>query len=48
MDIDGNELEEGTGLRSTTVAGNAAILYGDDERFVSTYFERFGPHLRGR
>ena len=45
MDIDGTELEEGTGLLVLTRPwpGMLRTLYGDDERFVSTYFERFGP-----
>ena len=46
VDIDGNELEEGTGLLVLTRPwpGMLRTLYGDDERFVSTYFERFGPN----
>ena len=45
VDHDGNEIEEGTGLLVITRPwpGMARTLYGDDERFVSTYFERFGP-----
>jgi acetyl-CoA synthetase len=45
VDIDGNELTEGTGLLVLTRPwpGMLRTLYGDDERFVSTYFERFGP-----
>jgi acetyl-CoA synthetase len=44
VDIDGNEMGEGTGLLVLTRPwpGMLRTLYGDDERFVSTYFERFG------
>jgi len=46
VDHDGNELAEGTGLLVITKPwpGRARTLYQDDERFVSTYFERFGPN----
>jgi acetyl-CoA synthetase len=46
VDSDGNELAEGTGLLVLTRPwpGMLRTLYGDDERFVSTYFGRFGPH----
>jgi acetyl-CoA synthetase len=45
VDQDGNEMEEGTGLLAITRPWPAMLrtLYGDDERFVSTYFGRFGP-----
>ncbi len=45
VDPDGNNIEEGTGLLVITRPwpGMARTLYGDDERFVSTYFDRFGP-----
>jgi acetyl-CoA synthetase len=45
VDPDGNEMTEGSGLLVLTRPwpGMARTLYGDDERFVSTYFERFGP-----
>jgi acetyl-CoA synthetase len=45
VDADGNELDEGTGLLAITRPwpGMLRTLYGDDERFVSTYFGRFGP-----
>jgi acetyl-CoA synthetase len=45
LDQDGNELAEGTGLLVMTRPwpGMLGTLYGDDERFVSTYFGRFGP-----
>lgn len=45
VDQDGNEIEEGTGLLVITRPwpGMLKTLYGDDERFVSTYFGRFGP-----
>ncbi len=51
VDQDGNELAEGTGLLVLTRPwpGMLRTLYGDDERFVSTYFEPVRPaHLRGR
>jgi acetyl-CoA synthetase len=45
VDQDGDEMTEGTGLLVLTRPwpGMARTLYGDDERFVSTYFDRFGP-----
>jgi acetyl-CoA synthetase len=45
LDQDGNEMAEGTGLLAITRPwpGMLRTLYGDDERFVSTYFGRFGP-----
>jgi acetyl-CoA synthetase len=45
VDQDGNEVQEGTGLLVITRPWPAMLrtLYGDDERFVSTYFARFGP-----
>jgi acetyl-CoA synthetase len=45
VDLDGNEMAEGTGLLVLTRPwpGMARTLYGDDERFVETYFDRFGP-----
>jgi acetyl-CoA synthetase len=45
VDPDGNELAEGTGLLVITRPwpGMLRTLYGDDERYVSTYFDRFGP-----
>jgi acetyl-CoA synthetase len=45
VDQDGNEMEEGTGLLAITRPwpGMLRTLYNDDERFVSTYFGRFGP-----
>ncbi len=47
VDPDGEEIQEGTGLLVLTRPwpGMARTLYGDDERFVSTYFTRFGPHI---
>jgi acetyl-CoA synthetase len=46
VDQDGNEMKEGTGLLVITRPWPSMLrtLYGDDERFVSTYFGRFGPH----
>jgi acetyl-CoA synthetase len=45
VDQDGNELDEGAGLLVITRPwpGMLRTLYGDDERYVSTYFGRFGP-----
>ena len=45
VDIDGDEIDEGTGLLVLTRPwpGMLRTLVGDDERFVSTYFDRFGP-----
>ena len=45
VDPDGSELAEGTGLLVITRPwpGMARTLYADPERFVSTYFSRFGP-----
>jgi acetyl-CoA synthetase len=45
VDQDGNELADGTGLLVLTRPwpGMLRTLYGDDERYVSTYFGRFGP-----
>jgi len=46
VDADGAELTEGTGLLVLTRPwpGMLRTLYGDDERYVSTYFRRFGPN----
>jgi acetyl-CoA synthetase len=46
VDQDGNEMAEGTGLLVITRPwpGMLRTLYGDDERYVSTYFSQFGPH----
>ena len=45
VDTDGNELEEGQGLLvlQRPWPGMLRTLYGDDERFVETYFKQFGP-----
>ena len=45
VDQDGQEMTEGTGLLVITQPwpGMLSTLYGDDDRFVSTYFGRFGP-----
>ncbi len=46
VDNDGNPVERGTqGLLTLKGAwpGMLRTLYGDDERYVSTYWERFGP-----
>jgi acetyl-CoA synthetase len=45
VDPDGNEVAEGTGLLvlNRPWPGMLRTLYGDDDRFVSTYFRRFGP-----
>jgi acetyl-CoA synthetase len=45
VDEDGNDLEEGQGLLvlKRPWPGMLRTLYREDERFVETYFERFGP-----
>jgi acetyl-CoA synthetase len=45
VDKDGTEITEGTGLLVLTRPwpGMLRTLYGDDERYVSTYFDEFGP-----
>ena len=45
LDEDGNELEEGQGYLVITRPwpGMLRTLYGDDDRFRKTYFEKFGP-----
>jgi acetyl-CoA synthetase len=45
LDQDGNEVDEGTGLLVLTRPwpGMLRTLYNDDDRFVATYFGRFGP-----
>jgi len=47
VDQDGVEITEGTGLLVITRPwpGMLRTLYEDDERFVSTYFGRFGPNV---
>ncbi len=47
LDTDGNELEEGQGLLvlQRPWPGMLRTLYGDDERFVETYFKQFGPDV---
>ena len=47
VDQEGNEMEEGTGLLviNRPWPGMLRTLYGDDDRFVSTYFGRFGPKV---
>jgi acetyl-CoA synthetase len=44
VDGDGNPIEEGTGLLVLTRPWPSMLrtLYGDDERFIDTYFSRFG------
>ncbi|MEA2443228.1 MAG: acetyl-CoA synthetase, partial [Thermoleophilales bacterium] len=47
FDDDGNELEEGQGylvLRQPW-PGMLRTLYGDDDRFVETYFDKFGKEI---
>ncbi len=45
VDPDGKEIEEGTGILVITRPWPSMLrtLYGDDDRYVSTYFSRFGP-----
>ena len=47
VDTDGNELEEGQGLLviQRPWPGMLRTLFGDDERFVETYFKQFGPDV---
>jgi acetyl-CoA synthetase len=47
VDTDGNEIENGQGLLVLTRPWPAMLrtLYGDDERFVETYFKQFGPDV---
>ncbi len=47
VDPDGNEMKEGTGILVITKPWPSMLrtLYADDERYVSTYFSRFGPHI---
>jgi len=47
LDRDGRELSEGTGVLAITRPwpGMLRTLYGDDERYVSTYWSRFGPRV---
>ena len=44
LDEDGNEVDEGQGYLVLTHPwpGMLRTLYGDDDRFVETYFEKFG------
>ncbi|MEP7178851.1 MAG: acetyl-coenzyme A synthetase, partial [Pseudonocardiales bacterium] len=46
LDEAGNEIEEGTGLLVITEPWPSMLrtLYGEDDRFVETYFSRFGPN----
>ena len=46
LDSDGEEVGEGTGFLVLTRPWPSMLrtLYGDDERYVETYFERFGPN----
>ena len=45
LDEEGAELTQGTGLLAITQPWPSMLrtLYGDDERYVQTYFGRFGP-----
>ena len=45
LDDDGNEIEQGTGILVLTEPWPSMLrtLYGDDDRYVETYFSRFGP-----
>jgi acetyl-CoA synthetase len=47
VDTDGHEIENGQGLLVLTRPWPAMLrtLYGDDERFVETYFKQFGPDV---
>jgi acetyl-CoA synthetase len=45
LDDDGNEVETGTGILAITEPWPSMLrtLHNDDERYVETYFSRFGP-----
>ncbi|HEY3261482.1 MAG TPA: AMP-binding protein, partial [Pseudonocardiaceae bacterium] len=45
LDEEGEEVTQGTGLLAITQPWPSMLrtLYGDDERYVQTYFGRFGP-----
>jgi acetyl-CoA synthetase len=45
LDRDGNEVKDGQGYLALTRPwpGMLRTLFGDDERYVETYFSRFGP-----
>jgi len=45
VDEEGNRVEEGTGILVLTTPWPSMLrtLYGDDDRYVETYFSRFGP-----
>jgi acetyl-CoA synthetase len=47
FDMDGNEIEQGSGLLVLTQPWPSMLrtLYRDPERFVQTYFARFGPRV---
>jgi acetyl-CoA synthetase len=47
LDADGSEIEQGSGLLVLTQPWPSMLrtLYGDPERFVQTYFARFGPRV---
>jgi acetyl-CoA synthetase len=47
LDRDGRELEERTGVLALTRPWPAMLrtLHGDDERYVQTYWSRFGPRV---
>jgi acetyl-CoA synthetase len=47
LDQEGQEVEEGTGMLVLTRPwpGMLRTLYGDDERYVKTYWSRFGPRV---
>jgi acetyl-CoA synthetase len=47
VDEDGNEIGQGSGLLVLTQPWPSMLrtLYGDRDRFVKTYFERFGPRV---
>jgi acetyl-CoA synthetase len=47
VDNDGNEIDEGQGflILQRPWPGMLQTLYGDDERFVETYFSRFGKEI---
>jgi acetyl-CoA synthetase len=45
LDDEGNEVEQGTGILVVTAPWPSMLrtLHNDDDRYVQTYFDRFGP-----
>ncbi len=47
LDEEGKEMDEGSGLLALTQPWPSMLrtLYNDPDRYVETYFSRFGPHI---